>query len=250
MSIPLFDVQTGFGGVKCGTRAPVGRAALLEEMGRLDIARSLVRIVPGDLDLDVTASNRELLESCALHPGLIPCPAVVPNTAADLPTEEEQLAQALEGGAGAVVLRPSRDGWLLAEWACSELMRALASARVPTIVSEKSTPLRELAEFADRYPEIPFIVIEANYRSQRTYLSFLKAFPNTHISMGSNYIVHVGIEQVVHQVGPERLLFGTGFPEAEAMSAITHLMYADLADDDKALIGAGNFDRLMEGIRR
>ena len=50
-------------------------------------------------------------------------------------------------------------------------------------------------------------------------------------------------------VGADRLLFGTGFPDAEGMMAITQLMYADLADEQKRLIGAGNLERLIGEVR-
>jgi len=44
-------------------------------------------------------------------------------------------------------------------------------------------------------------------------------------------------------------LFGSGYPAAEPMAAITQLAYAEIPDDARRKIGVGNLDRLMEGIR-
>ena len=57
-------------------------------------------------------------------------------------------------------------------------------------------------------------------------------------------------DRFVATVGAERLLFGTGFPEAESMSAVTQLMYAEISDEQKRLIGAGNLKRVISEIRR
>jgi ATP-dependent Zn protease len=48
----------------------------------------------------------------------------------------------------------------------------------------------------------------------------------------------------------ERLVFGTGYPHAEPMPAITQLMYAQISDEQRALIGSGNLERLIAGVTR
>ena len=86
------------------------------------------------------------------------------------------------------------------------------------------------------------------YRSQRILLPLLTSFPNVQLSTGSNYCVHRGIEQLVGSVGPQRLLFGSGFPEVDPMMAISQLVYADISDEARRLIGSGNLERLIGGI--
>jgi predicted TIM-barrel fold metal-dependent hydrolase len=110
--------------------------------------------------------------------------------------------------------------------------------------------LEQVGELATRFPSLPIIVAGVTYRQQRTLLPLLEAFPRLHLSLGSNYTVHRGIEELVSIVGPDRLLFGTGFPQAESMAAITQLMYAEISNDDKQLIGAANLRRLISEIER
>lgn len=249
MTITLYDIQTGFGGPVAGEADILTADELREEMRRLDIARGVARITPETMEFDIPACNARLYQACAADDLLIPCPILAPNSGVDLLDEVEQVDDAIRHGAWAVYIRPAQDHWILAEWVCDRLFRALQKRRLPVLCLERLVGVEQLAALAGRYPELPFILAEGNYRNQRIYLPLLETFPNIYLSTGNNNIVYQGIEQLVRRVGPERLLFGTGYPGSEAMDAVTHLMYADLSDDQRQLIGAGNLLRLKEGIR-
>jgi predicted TIM-barrel fold metal-dependent hydrolase len=81
-------------------------------------------------------------------------------------------------------------------------------------------------------------------------MPLLQQLPNVSLSTGSNYTFHKGIESMVSRLGAERLLFGTGMPVAEPMMAVTHLLYAQISDDDKRRIGSENLRGLIGGIQR
>jgi hypothetical protein len=247
---PLFDAYAGFGGREAQGRAAVSAEQWSGEMERISIDRSLVRIAPDELDTDFASSNKALLKACQDSEALVPCPVVVPNTAYDTVPEEQQVESILARGAGAACVRPRRDHWILSDWVCGRLFEALQSHRVPIFCLEKDVPLEKVAELASRYPELPVIVAEAGYRSQRVLLPLLATFGNVYLCLGGALSVHRGIEQLVAKAGAERLLFGTGFPEAEPMAAVTQLMYAEISDRQRRLIGSGNLERLVGGIRR
>jgi len=250
MTVPLFDVQTGFGGLPTGKAECIALDELLDEMAHLSIERALARIVPDEQERNVLADNAALFEACDADDALAPCPVLVPNTAYDFAPEEDQVAEAVAHGAGAASLRPAKDGWVLRDWACGRLFRALEERRLPVFCLERDFTLEQVADIAGTYPGLPIILAGLAYRSQRTLVPLLETFHNVHGVTGSRFAVHAGIEQLVHRVGADRVLFGTGFPESEAGMAVTQLMYADLSDDDKARIGSGNIERLMEGIVR
>src|SRR5574340_172169 len=244
MSIELFDAQCGFGGMTPGDPILTTAEDLCDEMSRLQIATALARTAPEDHQTDVPAANAALFTAQADHPSLVPCPIVVPGEGDDL------LPQYLAQGSGAVCVRPSVDYWTLAPWVCDRMFRALQERRAPVICLERFVGLEQVGELAERFPTLPLIVAGATYRQQRMLLSLLEAFPSVYLTLGSNYTVHRGLEELVGRVGPERLLFGTGFPQAEAMPAITQLLYAEISDDQKRLIGAANVKRLIAGIAR
>lgn len=250
MAIALFDAQAGFGGGVRGQTGDFGADALLAEMDRLDIARALVRIAPDDLVNDVPAANAELYAACADQPRLVPCPILVPNGGYDMPSEEEQVAEAVEHGAGAAFLRPQADYWIPEEWVCGRLLRALEERRLPAYCLAGRFTFEQTAALAGRHPELPVLLVGLPYRAHRTLVPLLETFPNVRISIGSNYTVHDGVELLVAKAGADRLLFGTGLPDTEAAGAVAALMYAELDEAALRRIGSENMTRLLEEIRR
>ena len=147
-------------------------------------------------------------------------------------------------------MRPSVDYWTTARWACDALFSALQERRVPVYCREGLVSLDQVGDLAGRYPSLPLIITKRHYRMLRMLLPLMKTFPNVYLAIGSDYTAHRGIKHFVATVGAKRLLFGTGFPEAESMSAVTQLMYAEISDEQKRLIGAGNLKRLIAEIKR
>ncbi|MBD3384303.1 amidohydrolase family protein [candidate division KSB1 bacterium] len=247
--IPLFDVQNGFAGTTKGEITVTRRENCLRQMDKCQIEKSLVRIVPDKLELDIVYSNLKLYENCAHTDRLVPCPIMVPNTANDIGTEEHQVEQALENGAGAACLRFATDHWLPEEWVDKKLLDLLNHYQLPAFIQSTNLPLEKFAELAARFPDLAFIYANAGYRDQRLFIPLLKNFKNIYLSLGTRYTVHGGIEQLVTLVGPQQLLFGSGLPSSEPMSAIMQLVYSEIDEESKRLIGAGNLNNLIKRIR-
>lgn len=248
--LTLFDAYAGFGGHKAGQRRAASPEELSRRMQRLSIARALVRTAPEDLDGDFVASNEALFRACERFSGFVPCPVVVPDAAGDAGPEDEQVAGLIARGAGAAALRPKRDGWILDDWVAGKLLAALQDRRLPAFCKEDQVALPEVAELARRYPALPVILADFGFRRQRLVLALLKEFPGVRVCLGGGFSVHRGIEQIVARAGPERILFGSGFPGSEPMAAACQLIYADIPEADRALIASGNLQTLLGGIRR
>ena len=58
------------------------------------------------------------------------------------------------------------------------------------------------------------------------------------------------VEEAAASLGAGRLLFGSGFPDAEPMGTAMQLLYADIPEADKQQIGSGTIRRLMGEIVR
>jgi predicted TIM-barrel fold metal-dependent hydrolase len=248
-TIPLTDIQAGFGGSAPGERDVVPAETIVRELERHRVARALVRITPEASDFDILRSNDRLYSAAERFSQLIPCPTVAPNTCGDLPDEEDQLRAAVAARAGAVIIRPGVDCWQPERWVCGALMQAVETHRMPVMCLERMVPAAVVANLAEAYPRCPFIVGEVSYRTHRTLMALMKAFPNVYLSIGNNFTAHRGVEMYVRELGPERLLFGTGLPDSEAGAAIGQLMYSGLSEEHKTLVGHANFDALMKGIR-
>ncbi len=248
--IELFDAQAGFGGARRGQPWIPTVEELLGHMERLSISRALVRTDFEEMDRNVPLSNQILYETCARHGPLMACPTLLPAGCGDVPSEQEQVDELIKNGGGVATIRPKRDSWSVAEWCCGELLGMLEDRRVPVLCRLENFGLETMADLAGRYPELPMVLFQVGYRFQRTLVPLMKTFSNVHLAVGSPFSVHRGIESMTDQVGAERLLFGTGFPNSDMMPPITMLMYAEISDADKQLIGSGNLDRLIGGIGR
>ena len=248
--IDLFDIQAGILGVHVGQRRPASCQELLETMERLNIARALVRVAPAELETDIVFANAKLYQATSQHDQLVPCPAVAPSTGGDLPSEADQVAEAVSSGAGAAWIRTKIDYWSIAEWVSDRLFEVLSEKHLPVCVCLEMLSLTDVAELAKRFGELRIILAEVGYRDQRMLLPLLERFENIYLSIGRSYTVHGGIEQFVDRLGAGRLLFGTGFPDSEPMSAVMQLLYADIPELAKQQIGFQNAERLIGGIQR
>jgi hypothetical protein len=250
MSIPLFDIQASILGYAANTTESVTPDELLASAGRLGITRTLVRraaTIGGTAD--AMHDNEVIYAACEPNAQLVPCPAVVPNTAYDLPSEDDQIAAAIEHGAAAICIRCAHDHWFVADWVSDVLFTALSERKMPVYVDSDVLGQGALASLAGRFPDLPLIYAHISYREQRTLLPLLERFANVYVSIGNPYNVHMGVEQLAARVGAERILFGSGFPSSEQAPSVTYLMYAKLSAEEKELIGSGNMERLTGAIQ-
>ena len=245
-----FDIQCGFGGARRGQSQIATVEQCLEMTGRLKIAGALVRSEPDDLSIDIELANRLLFRACGSLPALVPCPVVVPDTAGDVPPAREQVEAHVKAGAGAALIRPAVDHWDVAPWVADGLFEALADRRLPLYCLLRYISFAQVAEIAGRWPELPIVLAEIPYGSQRILYPLLTRFGNIHISIGPVLANHLGLEDLVRRVGAGRLLFGTGFPRFEPMMALSQFVYAELGGEDRAAIGAGNWRKLWSGVKR
>lgn len=250
MTIELIDCFAGCGGVKTGEEEYALPDVLAENMKRIDIAKALVRIEPTDLDIGISLSVQQLHKMCSEHESFIPCPVVAPAVCDDIPSEKEQIENAIEKGAASVCIRPTQFSWRLEEWCSGLLFEELEKRRMPVILKKTEIDYPHIVSLAERYKNLPFIMIEVGYRDQRTIIPLLKKFPNIYVSLGWAYSPYRGIEQITEKVGAKQILFGTGWPKTEPMMAVTYLMYSKISDKEKELIGSGNIKRLIGGIEK
>ena len=100
-------------------------------------------------------------------------------------------------------------------------------------------------DMLERYPELPVILCYMNiWPADRYYRPFLAQFPNLYMEL-SSMITDQGIRQLVEEYGPDRLLFGSRFPQMYIGGQQLMLRHAKISEEAKDLIAGGNFLRLM-----
>jgi predicted TIM-barrel fold metal-dependent hydrolase len=54
------------------------------------------------------------------------------------------------------------------------------------------------------------------------------------------------LEAAVKTLGAEKILFGSGFPCHSPHAAVLDVLHAEISDQDKEKIAAGNLEKLIE----
>jgi hypothetical protein len=249
MTIPLFDA------LACIGRRLAPRPndhttvrALLKEMKRCQIERALVSHY-SCWESDINMGNGHLIRELAGCRTLVPASAVVPDTGGDTPPVKTCIRQLMRNGFKAVWLFPKRMSWSLAEWCADGLLRELEKQRMPALISWNETTPDELHEMLENHPGLPLLVYDLNYRLNRIFFPLLKRHKNLRLIASPPYAAHQGLELLCGQGLAQQVLFGTGYPEADPAAAVTYLMYAKISDKEKRLIGSGNLEKLVNGVR-
>ena len=228
---------------------PSGPRTLAGEMKRCGIARALVHhTIAAYYAPDV--GNQALIEACERFPVFVPCFVALPHHTGEFPAPEAFVQQLSAAGVGAVRLFPSAGmmGFSLSGWSCGELFDVLSEVGVPVFVSLSEIGWDGVNKVLDAHPRLALVVTHLAYRVDRELYPLLARHPNLRIET-SGYQNHWGIESVVERFGAERLLFGTQMPRLQAGSSMANVAYAQISDDDRQLIAAGNLERLLGTVK-
>lgn len=247
MKIKLIDVHAAFGGT-LNPRAPwVTKKYILEEMKRLAVSKAVVRplLLPSG---DVVVANQRLFRDCAGDPRLIPCPLMIPSGAGDLPPEAEQAAEFIKQGARMVWIRPGTDRYNLTETVTGRMFKALADRCLPVLCFMDQAPLADMDMLLRRHSGLR-IIAAIGYGQLRVVLPMLKAYPDFYLATGISAADHDFLPAMEQAGVIHKILFGTGFPVAEPMMAVTQLMYADISESNRRAVGAENTIRLLDEVK-
>jgi len=214
------------------THAPLGNTMLMEALtghDRLRRERSVERLLPSWI--------------------------VFPHFTGEMPAPEILVGEMLAAGVRVARLLPGYNGhrFSLEPWCAGPLLEKLAAHRVPTMIDfmffRRDDPdWRLLYDLCQRYPSLPIILTGWSGLASRSFYPLCQACRNLYLDT-SRYALFRGLESFCREVGARQLLYGSGLPFVAAGVAVTTITHAFISDDEKALIGAGNLERLLEGVQ-
>ena len=213
--------------------AEYGLDAALSELRTHDITSALLAVRSARHE----RGNDLALAAAGHHAGVRVYPVATLNPVQYLDWQSE-LERVLSAGVVAIRLLPEIH---------SEAFRAMASAvrgRCPLVVP--------MSKFGDAtaigsLTDTSVVLVGAHYTNLGDCLAALERWPHLFLET-SRLAQYRGVETVVRSVGAQRLLFGSGAPSRPIQAALNAVLSADIADDDKRLILAGNAQRLF-GVR-
>ncbi len=247
----FFDCNAFFGLPALRPLAPVATAEeLLAEMDRAGVERALVWHI-AQRDAAPRIGNQLLAEAIAPHPRLVGCWTVLPNQAGEFPPPAALFRQMQAARVAAVRVFPDTHKFLLNAVSMGELLEAMVARRVPLFISVKrGVAWRDLYALLAEFPDLVCVICDHGcWGEDRLFRPLLERYPNVYVDT-AQYLLDGGIEALVADYGPQRVLFGSGFPESYFGGMMMALKHAQISAEAKALIAHGNLERIIEEAQR
>ena len=219
---------------------------LQEEMEFCGIGRALVHHAAMHSFGSPLEGNTLLLREIAECPELYPTRAILPPQTGEQPEAGRLLAEMKQHGIRVLWAFPGDHHYLLNRETFGSLFDVLSERRVPVFVL---ADLAQIAELLRACPELTVVAASPGpVPLDRYFRPLVECYGNFYIET-SCYLVGDGIESFCERYGPERMLFGTGYPANTMGAAMLRLAHADIPEAAKKAIAAGNLERLLSEAR-
>lgn len=193
------------------------------------------------------AINDQVLKAKKLSPRFRPAYVVAPHEHEGYPTPATYLELMRQAGARAAWLQagPVRGLW---GWLLGDLLEPLIAYRVPVFLTVEQFGPDDIHRLLTDFPELRVVVCGLGYMEDTWLFTLLRRHAGLHACLGHFYVPPLGMERFVAKIDATRLIFGSGLPHFSPGGLIGQVMYADIADEDKQLILAGNISRLLAEV--
>jgi predicted TIM-barrel fold metal-dependent hydrolase len=178
---------------------------------------------------------------------LVPCWSALPAATREMGTPDLFIKKMRESGVAALRLFPVTHSYNLSEWCMGTMYEALEADRVPILVEMAQTNFDHIASALKAFPKLRLVILRPAYRSDRMLYPLMERYEHLCVDT-SNYVASGGIEEVCKRFGSHRLIFGTALPYFEPGAAVSSVTYAEIEDEDKQAIAAGNLDALLSWV--
>jgi predicted TIM-barrel fold metal-dependent hydrolase len=249
----VWDCNCWYGVPKSPPLAPAETIDVLDaEMDRAGVSGGLVRNA-ALWEQSPEVGNALVAEDCAGSERLLPVWAILPPHTRELGGVEAFLEAMREAGVRALWAYPEKHRYVLNTTTFGALFDEIADRRIPLFINRQEVPGSGLYALADRvlsdFPELRLCVVaHGSWGEDRYFRPLMERYPNFMVGT-SRYELDGGIAAICRTYGPDRLLFGTNFPETPMGGPLLTLLHADIADADRELIAGGNLRRILEGVR-
>jgi predicted TIM-barrel fold metal-dependent hydrolase len=97
------------------------------------------------------------------------------------------------------------------------------------------------------YPKLTVVLCDLGLWGQdRQSWPLVEKYRNIYLESSLVSLQAGGLEAAVKTLGAEKILFGSGFPCHSPHAAVLDVLHAEISDQDKEKIAAGNLEKLIE----
>lgn len=198
--------------------------------------------------------NVHLMLELAGHPRLLPCWHLFPDHTGEMPSPKKLVSEMLSQGVRISRLLPSVKGHRFSTepWCAGPLLEELADHYIPVLIDfmffRRDDPdWKLLYDLSQRYTTLPFIMTGWAGMASRSFYALCKVCPNLYLDI-SRYTLFQGLEAFCQYVGARQLIYGSGIPFIAPGVTMTTITHAAISTEEKALIAAGNLERLLAEV--
>ncbi len=238
----FFDCNCSFG----EAAIPVFRYArtvqeLQEELAFCGIGRALVYHASMRFGSPLDGNERVIRETRD-HPALVPTWAILPQQTDELPDSQTLLRTMALHGVRALRAFPNEHRYSLDAHTFGDLMEVLQEKHIPLFAK---LDILSIGRLLRDFPRLVVVAVNQGPHSLERYLRpLVETYPNLYVDT-SYYITDGLIEEFCARYGPDRLLFGTAFPDNCSGGALLRVAQADIPSAHREAIAGKNLERLL-----
>ena len=155
---------------------------------------------------------------------------VAPTFWDQYPKPREWLDLMKKNGVTSVRLLPAQYLYSMKRYAMGGMMDLLAQAKIPAFIPfDQFSCWDDLYDLLTCYPENRFVLTSPGYRSLRGLIPIMDNCKNLQVET-SDFLIHDGIRDFCRFTGADRLLFGSGLPEASLAASASQLLMSDISE--------------------
>ncbi|MBO3803438.1 MAG: amidohydrolase family protein [Candidatus Brockarchaeota archaeon] len=228
---------------------------LLEEMGYYGISDALV-FHSVAMENSPRMGNELAVEETFGAPCLRPSWSFMPPVTGETDPPEAFVREMRKHGVKVLRLFPSQYHFDFDDRSLGESLRLFSELRIPIIVDYAESTMsqvdladwKSVVETCQTYPDLPVIVTEFRFRTNRRLYQALESCPNLRVELSALWLFR-SVEDICRRFGAERILFGTRMPIRDPSCALGMVNYAMVSEEEKRMVAGDNLRRLMEGVR-
>lgn len=242
MAFEIIDVNTIFGPWPI-VRADMHVERLVEALKNHGVSKSLALSTVGVLHNHYDG-NTETIRSCTEQGGvLIPVATIDPRGYFG---NAGLVAKLMEQGCKMFRFFPLLQDWPLDHSTFCDVLDEIEGANVPVMIQarESGCPSSLLRILPGR--NTTFILEGISFENMAEAVSVMRKYPNV-MCETRELRVPGALRFLLDQVGSERVLFGSGCLRSSLAASLGYVMDAEISDDAKAAVLAGNVKRLLGG---
>ncbi|MBN2287825.1 MAG: amidohydrolase family protein [Candidatus Glassbacteria bacterium] len=255
----FFDANACLGRSACRTPgAPYDVAGLAAELDHCRISRALVYHAAAR-ELDPAAGNGLLLQETAGQARLVPAAVISPGPYTKELDPAAEVEKLIESGVRAFRIFPLYHQLSFSHSGLRRAFELLQQHGRPLFIDydqpyynfkqlgqheQRAVDLEAVGRLAADFPGLPVVVVGANYNHASALFRLFDQRPElrveTSLFQGFGMMAYV-----CRRWGAERLLFGTGLPAVSPGAARAMVMYAEIEEEDRRRVAAGNLEALL-----